>query len=46
MGMIANLDNENGLNVQRINGELKVGAVKEGDQMQGDVVAQEILEQI
>ena len=39
LGTITNLDNENGFNVQRVDVELKVGAVKKGDQMQGDVVA-------
>ena len=39
MGTITNLDNENGFNVLRVDVELKVGAVKKGDQMQGDVVA-------
>ena len=39
LGTITNLDNENGFNVQRVDVELKVGGVKKGEQMQGDVVA-------
>ena len=46
MGTITNLDNENSFKVQRIDVELKVGAVEKGDQMQRDVVAEKILEEI